>query len=159
MDASPMCIKLFDGKGNLIFINKFGRKEHRILDTDDISKWDWVSSIKKEYQDDVKKKFSNILNGSSIEDVEFEHTEEGSDHDWCSGALSSVKDDQGHVSGVLFYSIDVSARKEAEKNEKEKTEEIKKMNNFMMDRELKMIDLKKQVEELKEANCIYAKSN
>lgn len=153
MDVSPMCIKLFDGKGNLIFINKFGRKEHNISDNDDISKWDWVGSIKKEYQDEVKEKFSNILNGSPIENVEFEHTEEGSDHEWCSGALSSVKDDSGIVSGVLFYSIDVSARKDAEKKEREDTEEIKKMNSFMMDRELKMIDLKKQIEELQKHQC------
>ena len=30
IDATPMCIKLFDNKGNLIFINKFGKKEHHL---------------------------------------------------------------------------------------------------------------------------------
>lgn len=145
MDVTPMCIKLFDGKGTLIFINKFGRKEHKLSDTDDISKWDWMGTIKKEYQDEVKKKFSAILAGSSTEYVEFQHTPEGSDHLWCSGALSSVKNEEGFVEGVLFYSIDVSARKAAEKEAEEKMEEIQKMNKLMVGRELKMIELKKQL--------------
>ena len=160
MDASPMCIKLFDGKGNLIFLNKFGMKEHHLSEGDDISKWDWMNTIKKEYQDEVKRKFSEILTGSPVEYVEFEHTPEGSDHLWCSGALSSVKDEKGFITGVLFYSIDVSARKKAEKDEKEKSEEIKKMNAYMVDRELKMIDLKKQIEELKKSSkCNDTKCN
>ena len=148
IDATPMCIKLFDGKGNLVFINKFGKKEHHLSENDDISKWDWMNTIKKEYQSEVKSKFSKVLAGSPVEYVEFEHTPEGSDHDWCSGALSSVKDEQGIVNGILFYSIDVSAKKAAERIEKEKLEEIEKMNQLMIGRELKMVDLKKQIDEL-----------
>ncbi len=94
MDVSPMCIKLFDGKGNLIFINKYGKNEHHLSENEDISKWNWRNTIKKEYLDDVEKKFNKILNGSPVEYVEFEHTKEGSDHEWCSGALSLVKDEQ-----------------------------------------------------------------
>lgn len=150
LNNTPMCIKLFDGDGKLIFINKYGRKEHSILDSDDISKWKWLDTVKKEYQAEVNKKFSEILNGSPVEYVEFEHTEEGSDHEWCSGALSSVKDEKGSVAGVLFYSIDISAKKNAEKAVMEKMHEIEKMNKFMVDRELRMINLKKELTEIKE---------
>ena len=90
-----------------------------------------------------------MLGGSPVEYVEFEHTKEGSDHDWCSGAISSVKDENEIINGILFYSIDSSDRKKAEKMEKEKMEEIEKMNSIMVNRELKMVDLKNEIEQLK----------
>lgn len=149
LDASPMCVKLFDSKGTLVFINKFGRNEHHITPSEDISKWNWVNTIEPEYQDEVRKKFTAVLSGSPVEYVEFRHTKEGSDHEWCSGALSSVKDEHGNINGVLFYSIDVSAKKQAEKKVTEKMQEIEKMNHLMVNRELRMIDLKKEIERLK----------
>ena len=50
VDSTPMCIKVFDGQGKLLFINKGGREEHYLKDTDDITKWDWAGTVKKEYQ-------------------------------------------------------------------------------------------------------------
>ncbi len=149
LDNTAMCIKLFDSKGNLLFLNKYGRKEHFLADDADISKWNWKATIKKEYLDDVEKKILAIMSGSLVEKVEFEHTKEGSDHEWCAGALSSVKDEQGFVSGILFYSIDVTDKKKAEKVIKERMEELEKMNKLMVDREMKMIDLKNEIEELR----------
>ncbi len=55
----------------------------------------------------------------------------------------------GGISGALFFTIDISVKKKAEKALMEKMQEIEKMNKFMINRELKMIDLKKELEMIK----------
>lgn len=49
---------------------------------------------------------------------------------------------------------DISIQKEAEVKLKEKIEEIEKMNKFMIGRELKMIELKKKIQELEKNKII-----
>jgi PAS domain S-box-containing protein len=107
IENTPLCVKVFDRRGNLIFINKGGRDEHKIADDQDVTKWDWMGTIKEEYREEMRKKFEQALAGSNTE-IKFEHTPEGSDHQWCHGYLSPIKDDGGDVESVLFYSIDVS---------------------------------------------------
>lgn len=119
VDNTPICIKAFDKNGKLIFINKGGREEHFIKDTDDISKWDWLATVKESYRAGAWEKFEKALKGESST-VEFEHTPEGSSHEWCSGTLSPIKDKDGNVKSVLFYSIDISALKRAELEAKER---------------------------------------
>jgi len=113
VDNTPICIKAFDKDGKLIFVNKGGRDEHSIKDTDDISKWDWLGTVKEPYRAAAWEKFEKALKGEPST-VEFEHTPEGSKHAWCSGTLSPIKDENGNVKSVLFYSIDVSSLKVAE---------------------------------------------
>ena len=156
VETTPLCIKVFDAAGKLIFINKGGRKEHSIKDTDDISKWDWVGTVKKEYQQAAMEAFKKGLQGKTSH-ITFEHTPEGSDHQWCEGLISPIKDANGKVKSVLFYSLDASAKKTAEaelaqkaKDLQNRNEELENMNKLMVDRELKMVDLKGKIKELEE---------
>ncbi|MFH1597439.1 MAG: PAS domain S-box protein [Patescibacteria group bacterium] len=51
---------------------------------------------------------------------------------------------------VLFcIDVDLTERKKIEKTLKEKLDEVEKLNELMADREMKMIELKKEIEELK----------
>lgn len=72
----------------------------------------------------------------------------------------SAKDELGKI-GDLFAKIggmfietnkalkeDISKRKEAEEKLKSRTEELEKMNKFMINRELKMVELKEQMEKV-----------
>src|SRR3989344_1753631 len=120
INDTPMCIKVFDSTGNLIFINKGGKNEHFIKDSDDITKWDWVSTVKKEYQPQVLEAFHRGLQGEASE-ILMEHTPEGSTHQWCQGIISPLRGNDGKVSLLLFYSIDATAKMKA-KAELEKRE-------------------------------------
>ncbi len=113
IENTPLCVKVFDGKGNLIFLNKGGRDEHFIKDTDDVSKWDWLATVKEEYRAKAKELFERALKGEASA-VEFEHTPEGSKHGWCSGIISPIKDKNGDIKSILFYSADITALKKAE---------------------------------------------
>jgi PAS domain S-box-containing protein len=110
IENTPLCVKVFDKNGNLLFINKGGRMEHHVTEGQDVSKWDWMGTIKEKYRLETKKQFDKALAGESTE-VEFEHTPEGSDHAWCHGYLSPIKDKEGNVESVLFYSVDVTESK------------------------------------------------
>lgn len=110
VENTPLCVKVFDKYGKLLFINKGGRTEHHIDDGQDVSKWDWIGTIKEQYREETKKQFDLALNGKSTE-IEFEHTPEGSNHTWCHGYLTPIKDGKGNVESVLFYSVDVTDMK------------------------------------------------
>ena len=140
IDSTPICIKVFDASGKLVFINKGGREEHFIKDSDDITKWDWVGTVRSEYRETVLKAFQNGLKGEAAR-IEMEHTPEGSTHEWCEGIISPIKGSDGKVSLLLFYSIDITQKKKSEI-------ELKKMNRLMLGRELDMVKLKEKIKEL-----------
>ncbi len=51
---------------------------------------------------------------------------------------------------IHIYGFDVTDRKKAEQELRNKTEELEKMNKLMVGRELKMVELKREIDKLKE---------
>src|SRR3989304_2419191 len=127
INDTPMCIKVFDTTGKLVFLNKGGRDEHFIKDTDDITKWDWVATVRKEYQDRVKDAFQRGLLGEASEII-MHHTPEGAKHEWCEGIISPIRGDDGKVSLLLFYSIDATAKMQAKEELDKRDAELAKRN-------------------------------
>ncbi len=124
MENTPLTLVVFDKDGKLIFINKGGREEYFIKDTDDISKWSWLATVKEPYRDIVRGKFQNALRGQAV-NFEFEHTPEGSKYAWCSGFMSPIKDEHGNAKMIFFYSTDISPLKRAELEAKEERDMFK----------------------------------
>ncbi len=125
IESTPLCIKVFDENMKMVFLNKGGREEHFIKDTDDISKWDWVGTVKEQYQAEAKEKFKNAFLKGESSTLEFEHTPEGSTHEWCSSLISPVKGEDGKVKSVLFLSSDITALKKAELEAKQNEQMFK----------------------------------
>ncbi len=156
IDSTPVCIKVFDNTGKLVFINQGGRKEHFIKDTDDISKWSWIDTVKEKYKPQVLEAFKNGLSGKSSR-VVMEHTPEGSDHQWCEGIISPIKDKNGKTSMLLFYSVDVSDRENTKaelikekKGLEIRNDELSEMNKLLIQKELTMEELKNNLEQLEQ---------
>jgi len=153
VESTPVCIKVFDNAGKLIFINKGGREEHGINDTDDIAEWNWVATVKPEYRPEVLEAFKKGLMGVSSR-VTMEHTEEGSNHEWCEGIISPIKDEHDKVTLLLFYSIDVTDREKAEaeiiKREqamRQRNEELADMNKILIGKDSEIADIKRKQDE------------
>lgn len=146
-DTSPVCIKIFDASGKLLFINKWGREEHFLKDTDDISNWSWVATIKDQYKKPVLAAFKRGLAGESSH-IEMEHTPEGSKQQWCEGFISPIKDDDGKITRLLFYSTDISAKKSIEKKSESEEKSLDTISGLIVGRELKMVELKEKIKKL-----------
>lgn len=114
IENTPLCIKVFDKDRKLVFINKGGRDEHKIAAGADLSKWDWVDTIKEEYQADARAKFEHAFKYGEGSRVVYEHKSDGSNRPWCSSLITPLKNKNGEIESVLFISSDITQLKEAE---------------------------------------------
>ncbi len=68
---------------------------------------------------------------------------------WVNLSIALVRDANKTPLYFVVHTEDITKRREAEKELQEKMDELQKMNSFMVGREEKMIELKKELEELK----------
>jgi predicted transcriptional regulator len=59
-----------------------------------------------------------------------------------------IKNSKGKVGRIAIYSVDVTEINENLKALKKKSEELEEINRYFVDRELKMIELKKEINDL-----------
>ncbi|MBI4812419.1 PAS domain S-box protein [Candidatus Falkowbacteria bacterium] len=127
IENTPLCIKVFDKDRNLVFINKGGREEHFLVGKSDeeVRNWKWWETVKPAYQAEAMEKFKRAFEKGEEGRLEFEHTPEGSCHEWCSSLISPIKDKDGKVKSVLFLSSDISTLKRAEMKAKQNEQMFK----------------------------------
>jgi len=165
VETSPDCIKLFDTNGNLLYINPAGIEEHNLKNLKNAinSGWNITDSVIEEDKLKIKKAFEKAIKNNKTSIIEIRHTEEGSDRDVCLETITPVNDDKGKLIGIFGVSRDISKTKKIEKifidSEKKlkkevgirtkelmkKIGELERINKAMVERELKMIELKKEI--------------
>lgn len=59
-----------------------------------------------------------------------------------------IFDSQGNISQIIEYSLDITERKQAEEQLNKTLEELKRFNNLAVGRELRMVELKREVNQL-----------
>ena len=166
-ETSPDCIKLFDIEGNLLYINPGGLKEHGLESVESAiaQKWKAVDSIAEE----DKEKFIDALKkaqSGEVVTIEIKHNDTVKERDICLETMAPVKSDKGEIIGIFGVSRDITQIKkmEDEINQKRKAleqevesktkdlrykiEELEKINSFMIGRELRMVELKRKIDEL-----------
>ena len=72
----------------------------------------------------------------------------GSDVRFYHLVASPIKDSQGHVQYVIELAQDITDRKKADESLKQKIDELERFNRTMVGRELRMVELKKEINEL-----------
>jgi hypothetical protein len=68
---------------------------------------------------------------------------------WYNDTLSPIKDESGKVRAVVTISRNITKNKQSEKKIKEYIETLEKWQKITVDRELKMVELKNEIKELK----------
>jgi PAS domain S-box-containing protein len=83
---------------------------------------------------------------SSLEYEDNIHTPSG-DY-WLLSNHTAIKNPNGKIIGVQVIAHDITKRKLAENGLMKKTEELKNLNSYFIDREIQMIELKNEINEL-----------
>lgn len=151
LDATPLCIKWFDKTGGLISVNKAGQEEHFLTgkNEEEIKAWDYMGCIDEKYHAVVKEKLAGALANKESGEFLVKHTPGTSKGVWYRSKISPARNENGEVELVLFISQDITNEKKSENTEKQRIEELETMNKLMVGRELKMVELKKEIEKLK----------
>ncbi len=68
---------------------------------------------------------------------------------WMQTRKVPYRDINGNISGIIGFAIDITTSKLAEEENKKHMEQLEVVNNLMIGRELKMIELKNEIERLK----------
>lgn len=112
-EASPDCIKLFDTKGGLLFINNGGLKEHRLHSIEQAKEYDFRHSIIEEDRGKFKKAFEDALKGR-VSSIEIRHTQDGSTRETCLESVVPIKDNEGKTISIFGVSRDITEIKKLE---------------------------------------------
>jgi len=111
MESLPLCIKMFDSKANLLFINKHGREEHSLEGWTDpqIRKWDYLQCIAPQSRPHVRQAMRDALLGKSSH-FTIEHSNTHAHGGFCSSSIVPIKVN-GEIQYILFSSQDITDQK------------------------------------------------
>ncbi len=150
-EASPDCIKLFGMDNKIVFMNQGGLLEHRFKRLEDAIGFDWVETIVPEQREAVKQKIEESIREKKAILIDVKHLPEYASREWCSLIVNPVFDAAGNVKYFVGISRDITDRKRSEEDLQKYAKMQDRLNRAMIDRELKMIELKKENERLKRA--------
>ncbi|OHA83410.1 MAG: hypothetical protein A2937_03770 [Candidatus Yonathbacteria bacterium RIFCSPLOWO2_01_FULL_47_33b] len=152
-NASPDCIKLFDLNNKIIYMNPGGLEEHGLKTLEDAIGFDWTETVVPAQREEIRRKIKESVEERRTVSLDVEHLPQYANREWCSLIISPVFDDAGGVKYFVGISRDISDRKGSEDRLKKYAQELESLNRAMINRELKMVELKKENEDLKE-KCI-----
>jgi PAS domain S-box-containing protein len=124
VESLPFCVKVFDAKGNLVFINRHGRKEHALEGWTDaqIRKWDFLECIVPEDRPSVKRAMRHALAGKSTH-LELRHSLVHAKGGPCDCTLVPLKSG-GRIQGFMASSLDTTQRKRAQEKIEKRNEDL-----------------------------------
>jgi PAS domain S-box-containing protein len=115
-----------------------------------IGKTDFEMSWNKQ-ADDYRKDDLHVINtGNAKLNFEEPQTTPNGNTIWLKTSKMPLTDFDGKIIGILGIYDDITEKKKAEEEIIKKTNELERFNKMVVDRELKMIELKKKIAELEE---------
>jgi len=109
----------------------------------------WADHIHPDDRERILKDMDNLFKkGEYAHEYRFKHAD-GS-YRWMLDEMKLIKDNNGKPKEIIGYWVDITSRKEIEKQLKEKVEELEKVNKLMTGRELEMMELKEKIKKQEE---------
>ena len=152
-NAAGVVLGVIDLNSNITTVNKKGLKILDYKEKELIGK-NWINIlVPKRKRKKLKVIFKKILTGKMLKIASFENlllTKKGAEKIFIFNN-TILKDSENKISGILLSAFDVTRQKEIEKEIKEKTIQLEKMNEFFLNREERVIELKEKIKRLEKA--------
>lgn len=100
-------------------------------------------------QNDAIDLIKHTLSGTPVKDFETIHIRKDGAKIFTSLTLSPIKDEMDLVSGMSMISRDITDKKMTEEK-LSKYDEVSRLNRLMIDREVRMVELKQKIKELED---------
>lgn len=95
-----------------------------------------------------------LKNKGVVNELELEMKRKDGKTIWVSMTARAHRDKKGNIDWIDGAMEDITEKKELTEKEKSRNEELKRTNTLMVNRELKMIELKKEIEKLKKQKSV-----
>jgi PAS domain S-box-containing protein len=147
-----------DLEGNILAWNRGAELMYGYSEVEAL-KMNIVDTVPKEYQAEAREFLASLKRGELVATLDTKRkTKDGKIVDvWLTN--TKLTDDKGQLTGIATTERDVTSQKQAEKEVKEQRAreldrivELERFQKLTVGRELKMIELKKEIEEMKKNN-------
>ncbi|MBM4137850.1 MAG: PAS domain S-box protein [Nitrospira sp.] len=151
----PQKIFLKDKNSVYISCNENYARDLKIKSEEIAGKTDYdfySKELAEKYRADDKR----IMELGNIEDIDEKYIQNAHEV-WVHTVKTPIKDEKGNVIGLLGIFWDITRKKEMEDEIKKRVKELEEFYDMAVGRELRMIELKDELEELKEELSKYKK--
>jgi len=157
LDSSPDAITVTDLNGNIIECNQATSMMHGFNKKELIGK-NALELFSPKDLERAKESLKKTLESESVKNLEYTLLTKDGQEFPAELSACLIRDASGNPLSFVAITKDITERKKAEKNLKEKIEELERYKKLTVNREFKMMDLKEQIkkleEKLKEVNVL-----
>lgn len=147
IEQNPALILITDKKGNITYVNpKFSSTTGYSFE-EALNQNPRVLKSGTSPQDKYSELWETITSGNTWKG-EFYNKKKNKEYYWASATIFPIKDEKGEVTNFVGIQEDITIKKEIEKKFNDKVLEMEKFQKFASDREIRMIELKKEVNDL-----------
>jgi two-component system sensor histidine kinase/response regulator len=143
LDATQESLFLLDKKGIIIAVNQTAARRHQRTPEELVGTY-LFDLLPQKLAESRKAHFSNVLQTGNPAD--FEDVRDGM---VFSHIYHPVQDKTGAIIGVAIFAQDITERKHMEEDLKRNVEELEQFSKLAFGREIKMIQLKQEINELR----------
>lgn len=148
MEESPAFMIMTDIDGNIEYVNPAFRKATGYELEDVRGKTPRILKSGHTSKEEYERLWKKITSGESWEG-ELKNKKKDGGYYWAYAHISPVKDENGKIKNFLGIQEDITKRKEAEEKLKQRFEDLERFQNLTVNRELRMIELKKEINKLR----------
>ena len=153
IDLVDAIVLVLDTEGKVKTINQKGLQ---IIGKtkDEVLGKNWIDNfVAPSAKNTIKAKFNEIVSGNISDNAVVENEIIGKDNKniLISWHTNIVKDDQEKIIGSIGIGEDITKEKQEQVKKEAYSKELERLNELMVNRELKMVELKKQLEKDKKA--------
>ena len=154
IDQSPIAIEFYDAKGSLVSANPASLGLFGIKDKHEIEHFSLFDdpNISDEHKKDLKQaksiRYEAIFDFDKVKENKLYSTSK-SGQIWLDVLITPTQSGDTASGGYLLEIQDISSQKSTSIKINDNVGELEKLNSIMVGRELKMVELKKEIENLK----------